>query len=69
MQPQLGSLPLEITMKNDVVVTESLLFELSIPRSINLDTMTTEEFEKTLSGTFEEEARGHSKMQRSSLLN
>lgn len=45
-------------MKKDTDVQESLPFELSIPRSFNLDTITKEEFEKTLSGTFEEEARG-----------
>jgi len=33
-------------------------FELSVPRSINMDTMSREDFEKSLSATFEEEAQG-----------
>jgi len=37
---------------------EGFPFELTAPRSINLDTMSKEEFEKSLSKTLEEEEQG-----------
>lgn len=33
-------------------------FDLKVPRSVNLDAMTKEEFEQSLTNTFEEEAQG-----------
>lgn len=33
-------------------------FELQVPKSVNMDAMSKEEFEKSLAATFEEEAQG-----------